>query len=252
MNLILLQDSDFVSTIASPFDSTAIVRIGGRRARHVIDIHRAEPGRELNVGLLGGNLGKGQVREISSTEVELEVDLNMPPPAPLPVHIVLALPRPKFLKRTLANLTSLGVKRIDLTHAFKVEKSYWHCEQIQTESIRAACLIGLEQARDTHLPTVHLHRRLKPFVEDELPALALGRRAFIAEVSADRDAPGPLREALSLAIGPEGGWVPFEIDLFHKAGFQPVRLGERALTVETAIPTLIGRLAAFPIAKTND
>jgi RsmE family RNA methyltransferase len=54
--------------------------------------------------------------------------------------------------------------------------------------------------------------------------------------------PRALTEPVTLAIGPEGGWIPYEIDLLGKAGLQPVQLGERILRVETAVTALLARL----------
>ena len=45
-----------------------------------------------------------------------------------------------------------------------------------------------------------------------------------------------------LAIGPEGGWIPYEVEKFTAAGLQPVQLGERILRVETAVSALLARL----------
>jgi RsmE family RNA methyltransferase len=46
-----------------------------------------------------------------------------------------------------------------------------------------------------------------------------------------------------VAVGPDGGWVPFEVALFEKAGFLPFSLGPRALRVEVAVPAVLGALA---------
>jgi len=48
--------------------------------------------------------------------------------------------------------------------------------------------------------------------------------------------PGTLLLLLVLAVGPDGGWVPFEADLLEKHGFRPFSLGPRILRVETAVP----------------
>ena len=42
-----------------------------------------------------------------------------------------------------------------------------------------------------------------------------------------------------LAVGPEGGWVPFELELLQAHGFAPVSLGARALRTDTACIALI-------------
>ena len=54
--------------------------------------------------------------------------------------------------------------------------------------------------------------------------------------------PRGLDEPVTLAIGPEGGWIPYEVDLLAKAGLQPVQLGARILRVETAVTALLSRL----------
>jgi RsmE family RNA methyltransferase len=47
---------------------------------------------------------------------------------------------------------------------------------------------------------------------------------------------------VTLAIGPEGGFIGEEIGAFERAGFLPVSMGERVLRVETAVAALIARV----------
>ncbi|HZR10153.1 MAG TPA: 16S rRNA (uracil(1498)-N(3))-methyltransferase, partial [Myxococcales bacterium] len=42
--------------------------------------------------------------------------------------------------------------------------------------------------------------------------------------------------------GPEGGWVPFELDLLRAHRFTPMTAGPRTLRVEVAVPYLLGML----------
>jgi RsmE family RNA methyltransferase len=182
---------------------------------------------------------------VDAQAVELSVALESDPPPPLEVQVVLALPRPKFVRRSLSALTSLGVKRIHLVNALRVEKSYWQSEELLEENVRAACIKGLEQARDTVLPEVTLHPRFRPFVEDELPALIAGGRALVADVHAREPCPANLAGHVTVAVGPEGGFIPYEVELLGSVGFAPVGLGARALTVETALAALLGRVANF-------
>jgi RsmE family RNA methyltransferase len=87
--------------------------------------------------------------------------------------------------------------------------------------------------------------RLEPFVEDELPAWCGEARRLLPHPVDGAPVPRLAAGARAvLAIGPDGGWVPAEVELFRAAGFQPVSLGPRVLRVEVAVPTALGALRA--------
>ncbi len=207
--------------------------------RHV---HGAAVGDTLRVGALGGAVGTGTVTRLDEALLEMTVQLTEAPPAPLPATLLLALPRPKVLKRVLQGITAMGVKRLVLLNSYRVEKSYWQSPVVQKETLREQLILGLEQARDTVLPEVLLRQRFKPFVEDELPALAEGTLPLLAHPVAEGDCPRRVEGPVTLAVGPEGGFIPYEVEKLVECGFQTVSLGERILRVETAVPALLGRL----------
>ncbi len=216
------------------------VRLTGRRLRHVIDVHRAAAGDELTVGVAGGRVGRGRVLSLDAEALEMEVTLDRDPPAPLPLTLILALPRPKVLNRVIAGVASLGVKRVYLVNAWRVEKSYWKSPRL--DHLRDQLILGLEQAKDTILPTIELRRLFRPFVEDELPSVARDTRALVAHPGASRECPRDVRSPITLAIGPEGGFIAEEIASLERVGFEPVSLGPRVLRVETAVAATVGRL----------
>ncbi|AKX51554.1 16S rRNA (uracil(1498)-N(3))-methyltransferase [Thiopseudomonas alkaliphila] len=234
MNLILLEPSDFIG----PHQ----VRLTDRRWQHIQQVHQAKLGESLRVGLINGLMGLGTVTALDTTGVTLQIALSEPPPTALPLTLVLALPRPKMLKRTLQTIASMGVKRLILVNSYRVEKSFWQSPFLQAAAIREQLLLGLEQARDTVLPEVILEKRFKPFIEDRLPALTADSLALVAHPGAYPACPRQLEQQVTLAIGPEGGWIPYEVELLTQAGFSPVQLGERILRVETAVPVLLARL----------
>jgi 16S rRNA (uracil1498-N3)-methyltransferase len=234
LNLLLLLDADFVDV--------SRVRLSGRRRGHVVDVHRAAVGDTLAVGRLGGLMGTGRVVSLDDDAIELDVELHQHPPAKLPLTLVLALPRPKVLNRALAAATSLGVERIVLVNAWKVEKSYWKSPRMAEENLVEQRLLGLEQAKDTILPELVLARLFRPFVERELPALTEGRVALVAHPHAPTACPRAIDRPCVLAIGPEGGWIPAELQSLEAIEFQSVDLGPRILRVETAVAALVGRL----------
>lgn len=221
MNLLLLFPEDFVSATRA--------RIRGRRLDEIERIASDE----LRVGVLDGRMGIAKV----VARGELEVCLDSDPPPPLPLTLVLALPRPKVLNRVIAGATSLGIKKIFLINAWRVEKSYWKSPKLQL--LREQAILGLEQARDTVMPQIELERFFRPFVEE----LKLEGTGFVAHPGAAEVCPRAVQQHVTLAIGPEGGFIAEEIASFERAGFHPVNLGPRILRVETALPALIGRLA---------
>jgi 16S rRNA (uracil1498-N3)-methyltransferase len=214
----------------------------GRRLAHVRGVHRARAGDVLTVGAIDGAIGSGEVLRIDDDALELRVALDRDPPPPLPVTLVLALPRPKVLNRVIASATSMGVKRIVLVNAWRVEKSYWSTPRLAPDNIREQAILGLEQARDTRMPSIEVRRLFRPFVEDELPELARGTLSLVAHPHASRECPRDVARDVTLAIGPEGGFVEAELASLQRIGFAPVSLGARVLRVETAVAALLARL----------
>ncbi|UVJ44365.1 16S rRNA (uracil(1498)-N(3))-methyltransferase [Pseudomonas sp. LS1212] len=234
MNLLLLEQADFVAA------DRVILR--DRRFTHMQEVHRCEVGDSMRVGQLGGLMGRAQVLRLEGHEAELHVSLDQPPPAKLPLTLVLALPRPKMLRRVLQTIAAMGVPKLVLVNSYRVEKSFWQTPFLEPEALREQLVLGLEQARDSILPEVIIEKRFKPFVEDRLPAIAADTLGLVGHPGDYPACPRGLNQPVTLAIGPEGGWIPYEVDLLAKAGLQPVQLGERILRVETAVPALLARL----------
>ncbi|MCP1621995.1 16S rRNA (uracil(1498)-N(3))-methyltransferase [Pseudomonas nitroreducens] len=234
MNLLLLADADFVAA------DRVILR--DRRLTHLQEVHRAESGDRMRVGRLGGLMGEGRLLRLEANEAELQVSFEQAPPAKLPLTLLLALPRPKMLRRVLQTVAAMGVPRLVLLNSYRVEKSFWQTPFLEPEAVREQLILGLEQARDTMLPEVIIEKRFKPFVEDRLPALAAGSLGLIGHPGPWPECPRALSEPVTLAIGPEGGWIPYEVDKLREAGLNPVQLGERILRVETAVTALLARL----------
>lgn len=236
MNLLLLEPADFVAADR--------VLLDGRRLKHLQEVHRAEAGETLRVGLLGGEMGEGRLLRLDAASAELQVAFDQPPPAKLPITLLLALPRPKMLRRVLQTVATMGVPRLVLLNSYRVEKSFWQTPFLEPAAIREQLILGLEQARDTVLPEVIIEKRFKPFVEDRLPQLAAGSLGLVGHPGDFPPCPRglPLDQPVTLAIGPEGGWIAYEVERLREAGLQPVQLGERILRVETAVSALLARL----------
>lgn len=230
----------------------SLLLVNDRRAEHLIKILRAAPGDVLRVGIINGRRGLGRVLSISrkypfSATLSLEWEETIADP-PL-VDLILALPRPIMLKRILSQVAALGVGTIHLVHANRVEKSFWEAGILQPQEYRSHLLLGLEQAVDTRLPEVQIHPRFRPFIEDFCPTLVEthGLR-LVADPNGDRPLAKtsfPATGRVLLAVGPEGGWVPYELEKFREQGFSCVSFGSRILKVDTAIVALHAAVTAL-------
>ena len=233
MNLLLL-DPDEV-------DAEGNARLTGRRADHARDVLRVSASDVLQAGVRGGCVGTATVLSATKTELSLRVNATDPPPSRPGIDLILAVPRPKALKRVVQAAASMGVDRVVLINAARVEKSYFDSKVLAPAFLRELTTLGLEQGKDTIAPTFEQRTRFKPFIEDELAAWAGDAQRFLLHPAPSESAPARVGRAV-LAIGPDGGWVPFEVDLLKAHGFNAVSLGPRPLRVEVAVAAALGRL----------
>jgi RsmE family RNA methyltransferase len=212
------------------------------RAAHIYNVLRATPGKQLRIGLLNGPHGTGEVEKSSPERVVLKCTFEESTPLRPAVDLLLAIPRPKVLKRLWAQLAALGVGRIFLTNAKKVKRYYFDSHVMEPEFYNARLIEGLQQAGDTLLPEVRIVKQLKPFLENDLdlffpkPVIRL-----IADPAGGTSEIQQSKNRLLLAVGPEGGWTPYELELFVSYGFRMIGMGKRILRTDTACIALLSR-----------
>jgi 16S rRNA (uracil1498-N3)-methyltransferase len=225
------------------------VDVSGTRAAHLLRVLRVATGDDVRVGLVDGPRGIGTVRSTSDGLVSLRCVFEPAAPARPRVDLLLALPRPKVMRRLWAQLAALGVGRIMLTNAARVERNYFDTHVLSPDCYRPLLIEGLQQAQDTRLPDVSIHRQFKVLLEDDLDALCPeGIR-----LAADPSATEPVSETVGihpptrvlLAIGPEGGWNAFELSLLATHRFRPVGMGRRTLRTDTACVALLSLVHAM-------
>ena len=234
MNIILLAPDDWLD------ENT--VCIDDHRHVHICGILKAQIGDALRVGLLGGLRGSGTVVKLCNEHTHLQVDLVDPPLPRHPCDLILALPRPKMLRRVFRTAAEMGVAHLYLINSARVEKSYWQSPLLQPDRVDAALTAGLQRAGDTVLPQVHLHPRFKPFIEDQLPGLIGSGACWIAHPGAPEALATHSSEAL-IMLGPEGGFIPYEVELAQSMGAKAVRLSDRILSVDTAVTAALSQSA---------
>ncbi len=241
MNLLLFDAADRI-------DADTIT-VSDARLTHLREVHRATLGDRLRVGEINGLVGEGEITRLDEHCATLRVSLAESPPAKLPVTLVLCLPRPKMLRRIVRTAAEMGVGEVHLIHSYRVEKSYWQTPALDPEAIHRYLLEGLSQSRDTIVPAVHQHRRFKPFAQDTLPGLCAGRDALLFHPGEHPAFTAPGERDTLLIIGPEGGFIPYEVDLLQAVGARVHSLGSRILRVETAVSAVLGRFEQPPAGQ---
>ena len=254
MNRILFETDEIVDGIAT---------FGGERAEHVMNVLHGEVGQVLKTGEVNGKIGTGIIKSI---ETSCCGDLSSDQPANRPtdhvrisvsvchceesirpwIDLILAPPRPRVMKRLLPQLATMGVGRIFLVGAKKVEKDFWGATLLKPENYRPLLIDGLMQAGTSILPVLETRRNFRKFVKEELDALWPSAKRIVAHPYGVESAPSsslfPLPSSLLLAIGPEGGWTDGEVALLEEHGFARYSLGSRILRTDTATIALLAQL----------
>jgi 16S rRNA (uracil1498-N3)-methyltransferase len=235
VNLILLEPDEVRG------DGTVV--LSDARAAHLLDVLKAAPGHVVRVGVIDGSIGVATVTSLAGRTVAVHCQLEASLPPRPPVDLLLALPRPKVMRRLWAQLAALGVGQIILTNAARVERQYFDTHILTPDGYRPLLIEGLQQARDTRLPRVSIHKRFRVLVEDELDSLFEGGLRIVADPSGEARLTDLVRQRAAgrvlLAVGPEGGWNRFEMNLLAAHGFAAVGMGPRTLRSDTACIALL-------------
>ena len=243
MNRILFEKDEIVDGIAT---------FGGERAEHVMNVLHGEVGQILKTGEIGGFIGTGVITgitrppsSVSSPEITVACSHDKRSLRPW-VDLILAPPRPRVMKRLLPQLATMGVERIFLVGAKKVEKDFWGATLLKPENYRPLLIDGLMQAGTSILPTLETRRNFRKFVKEELDTLWPEAKRIVAHpYDGNRTIEQPERSnnrAILLAVGPEGGWTDEEVTLLEEHGFARYSLGSRILRTDTATIALLAQL----------
>ena len=235
MNLIILERSEV--------NDSGDVTLSGVRADHLLNVLKVAAGHSVRIGILDGPCGVGTVQSVGGATVKLRCAFETTVRARPRVDLLLALPRPKVMRRLWAQIAAIGVGRIILTNAERVERNYFDTHVLTPECYRPLLVEGLQQARDTRQPDVSIHRQFKVLIEDELDTLFPSGLRLVADPEASTPASAAVRESreerILLAIGPEGGWNNFEMALLAAHGFKSAGMGPRTLRTDTACIALL-------------
>jgi 16S rRNA (uracil1498-N3)-methyltransferase len=219
-------------------DGTCVV--ADRRAAHLREVLGVAVGSTIRMGILGGAIGTAEVVTDAASGIELRFTRTGDPTPQLDVELVLAMPRPKALSRVIEACAAFAIRRIDLTNAWRVDKSYLRSPKLAAEALAHSARLGAEQGATTHLPEIHVHEKLMELLDSRFRERGTGR--LIAHPGAKPIENVAVGGPKVIAIGPEGGWIERELETFVARGFQQCSLGAPILRVESAVSAALGQL----------
>ncbi|MFI5391071.1 MAG: RsmE family RNA methyltransferase, partial [Bacteriovoracales bacterium] len=176
-------------------------------------------------------IGQGIITKISPESIELKVE-NISPKYFAPFELLVGLSRPPTCKKLLEHGTSLGVSRFNFYPAQLSEKSYQ--ESNLFKDYQKYLKYGLSQSGIYHqMPEVNLK---KDFSGEQKFVLSPKTKKTFLDYKIQPN------KKITLAIGPERGFLNREIDAFKDQGFLEVSIGPPILRVEIATFAALGQL----------
>jgi len=241
MNLLILFEQDRLEN--------GKFYISDNRFIHIKDILKKNTGDQLFVGMLNGYDGTAVIEQLDNEKIILSEPIwNEKKHEHNIIDLIFALPRPQTLKKILFITGMMGVKRLFLIRANRVEKSYFHSPLLKPENYKRFLIDGMSQGKNTYMPEISIHDKFKPFIES-LNEKYLPRNNPVQKLLPDKESERIISDLYDknisntlIAIGPEGGWVPFEIDLMKSIGFEIFKLSNKTLRVEHAVTAVLSQI----------
>jgi 16S rRNA (uracil1498-N3)-methyltransferase len=220
----------------------------GEHAAHLARVLRAEVGQEFDIAT-GEEVRRGTITTISYDRIEFALGakqhLRLRSTAP---KITLALAIFKFdrMDWAIEKCTEIGVARIIPVIARRTDAHLASAAVKRRERWQRIVRQASEQSRRPAPPEIAIPVKLKDLGGDGVLA-ADALRVVLAEslsgAEGDTRLGGVLQshssgveagDEVTLAVGPEGGWVDGELTWFYEAGWIAASLGDTILRAETA------------------
>jgi 16S rRNA (uracil1498-N3)-methyltransferase len=222
--------------VAAELGEGSVVDLPPETASHVAKVLRARSGDELLLFNGDGRELAGEIESVRGSHVRVSVgpDTRIDRESPLAVTLLQCVPRGDRMDFIVQKATELGVRHIVpvLSHRSVVRLS---ADQARSKALhwRAVAISACEQSGRNRLPTIDAPRPLIDYLGATPPA-ASTRLVFEPEPAATPPAGWTADNVLEVAIGPEGGFTPEELEAFRVAQFRRICLGPRILRSETA------------------
>jgi 16S rRNA (uracil1498-N3)-methyltransferase len=220
--------------VAQALTSGSIVELPPDTASHLAKVLRARAGDELILFSGDGREYLGAVESVRGSRVSASIGAGseVDRESPLAVTLVQCVPRGDRMDFIVQKATELGVSRIvPVLSRRSVVRLDAHQAESKAVHWRAVAVNACEQCGRNRVPTIEAPSALIDYLGSSTSTCA---RLVLEPDMEFGTAPATLSAAVEIAVGPEGGFAPEELDAFQIARFARMRLGPRILRTETA------------------
>jgi len=243
--LFLFDDSDKLSAmtrrrwIADEYEGDGAA-LTGQNAAHLARVLRARVGQEFDIAV-GDRVRRGRITSVAEDRVDFALGEDLAIGEAQPITLCLAVFKFDRFEWAVEKCTEIGVAKIVPVIARRTEPHLAKAATKRRERWEKIAREAAQQSRRSSVPEIAEPVKLKIGI-----ASSPGLRIVLAENERQvmlRDVVAP--EPLALAVGPEGGWTPEELEEFDTQGWKRASLGETILRAETAAIAAVAVATAF-------
>ena len=210
------------------------IELPAETASHVAKVLRGRSGDALTLFNGRGGEYSGSIESVRGSRVRVTVAgaVAVERESPLDLTLLQCVPRGDRMDFIVQKATELGVSRIV---PILSQRSVVRLDADQAESKaahwRAVAVSACEQCGRNRVPAIDAPRQLLKVLGDAPP----NATRLVLEPDLESNETGwSAAPAMQIAIGPEGGFAPDELEALRVSSFFRVTLGPRILRAETA------------------
>lgn len=206
---------------------------------HIHNTLKLAVGDDVKCTVLNQGRSQGTVTELRPDFCQLNLT-SITPGEPQWFDLIVGLSRPQTTKKILEHASTFGANRFHFWKAALSEKSYLDSKIFKNKSYEEFLLAGLSQAAIyTQLPEFKLDHHNPAEQYRDAP------QKFILDLKSDKsfsDAEIDFTKPITLAVGPERGFINEDLERFHHVGFTSIKISASILRVEHAVYSAISQL----------
>ena len=230
-----------------PLSANTDVTLAGDQARYIGRVLRLKPGDGFTLFDGTGGEYPATVATVGKTQVQISIAMlnKHNAESPLAIHLLQGISRGERMDFVVQKATELGVRRITpVLTEFSVVKLDPKRAKKRAQHWSNVVISACEQCGRNSLPVIDAPQPLRNWFGENL-ASENGRILLRPDAKLPLGSVTKPEGAVTLLVGPEGGFSDAEYEQAEIAGFKAVGFGPRILRTETAAIAAIAVLQSL-------